>query len=430
MSEHGQGQNAADARHLVAELARLRDRLSTIVDEAFGLRPVSSFDELLDILEREQSAERIQLVNQRTELERELATVRASLSRAGAWLAKDFWLLYQAADATLRSVTLGEADTRAWLELQLARLRPAFDVCESERHGSRDRLTPAEQSALRGLHRWLHSPGGDGTLIEDAEFYHGQVAGESPAECERLEAEERGIDALGDAGVLASDIGERMDGISRALFERVGQILGTPKDSPSAHGCSAADDPPAAVAAAIVRTILDDERVSGPNSDTDAGAMFLAHALLGARMGWHARTVHPTEIDRVAELGAPSDEPKRTAWRFGFDLATKATPDESERPTEPELETPVVVINPNDPAPLWEQAERPAQLVPANQIPRAVLERFGRGLTAEQREYAKEHLRYRAPELLTARDRAILAAYDAEETARAKSPDTWLGGDR
>jgi hypothetical protein len=51
-------------------------------------------------------------------------------------------------------------------------------------------------------------------------------------------------------------------------------------------------------------------------------------------------------------------------------------------------------------------------------------------LTDELREYAREQLHYLAPELQSARDRAILAAYDAEETARTTSPDTWLGGER
>ena len=111
---------------------------------------------------------------------------------APSWLVKDFCALYRAALAEVSEsespTAIGEAEIA--LRAQLARLRPAFEVCESERRGAPDRLTAGEQFALTGLHRWLHSPGGDCELTESAQPYHEQLASESPAECNRLEAEE------------------------------------------------------------------------------------------------------------------------------------------------------------------------------------------------------------------------------------------------
>jgi hypothetical protein len=64
------------------EIGRLRDRLSEFVDEAFGWHPCASFDELLDILEREYHAERIRDVNRITALERALDRLDERLSVA------------------------------------------------------------------------------------------------------------------------------------------------------------------------------------------------------------------------------------------------------------------------------------------------------------------------------------------------------------
>lgn len=106
------------------------------------------------------------------------------------------------------------------------------------------------------------------------------------------------------------------------------------------------------------------------------------------------------------------------------------------------------MIDRNDPASTWEQAQRPPRLVPASEVPLGVRERldvsraaFNRlareakafepgKLTDELRAFAREKLSYRAPETLDDAERALLAAVDAEEQARAESPDTWLGGER
>jgi hypothetical protein len=140
------------------------------------------------------------------------------------WLVKDFHVLYRTAlvDPAIPDSGTAVHDFEA-LQVQLARLKPAFDVCEAERRASApvpfvlrgavpvtaeqaarfrdvsglsdvsaERLTPAERKALNALHRWLHSPVGDDALIEEAQDYHEQVEAEGGTEdCNRLEQEER-----------------------------------------------------------------------------------------------------------------------------------------------------------------------------------------------------------------------------------------------
>jgi hypothetical protein len=110
------------------------------------------------------------------------------------WLVKDFHVLYRvAAEAEVALLKVPRAaDTRAALQMQVARLRSAFEICEAERRGAPSRLTEAERKALNALHRWLHSPLGDDALIEEAQDYHEQVEAEGGAEdCERIQNEER-----------------------------------------------------------------------------------------------------------------------------------------------------------------------------------------------------------------------------------------------
>jgi hypothetical protein len=57
--------------------------------------------------------------------------------------------------------------------------------------GQPPRLTEAERKALNALHRWLHSPTGDGMLTDEAQDFHTQVEAECASECDRLEEEER-----------------------------------------------------------------------------------------------------------------------------------------------------------------------------------------------------------------------------------------------
>lgn len=57
---------------------------------------------------------------------------------------------------------------------------------------------------------------------------------------------------------------------------------------------------------------------------TAAGAAFIADAMRGATMAWHAREKHPGQVEDVARLAAPPDEPHRSSWLIGFRLAADA----------------------------------------------------------------------------------------------------------
>lgn len=331
-------------------------------------------------------------------------------------------------------------------------------------------VTDAERAALTALHRWLHSGRGDCELIEAAQEFHDQVESESPAECQRLEAEEQ---AEREADAAARAAADRANESARSLFDRVGAALGIGMPEPPAEheGCSPDAAPPSPLAGKIIRAIVLDERAVDAATD-EPSKLFMAHALRGAQMGWHARLKHPGEVDRVAELAAPKDEPTRSAWLFGFGVAVR-TADPATAPTpaapsvviggvcracgctnddcsqcvaktgvpchwvEPDLcsacapETrDVVLIDPKAPVPLWVQAERPAQRVPVSEIPASVLERLDAPVvvTTAMREYYRDELCYRAPETLNDNERRIIAAIEAEEKARAEQPDTWVGG--
>jgi hypothetical protein len=413
------------------------------------------------------------------------------------WLVKDFHALYLAADHA--SVALLEvpraAEVRTTLMMDLARLRPAFDVCEGERHGAPDRLTVAEREALTALHRWLHSPGGDWELIEAAQPYHDQVEGESPSDCERLDAEETrayagvhipspfpinaaahaALDSLGrvsEALVICDGLEPQLEdpfhcAVRAIRAALVGAPLPTVVEPPLPHD--------------VIAAIVDDDRAG----EQQTGSAFVRLAMRGALLGWHAKHAHPETIALAGRRGAPIDEPARSAWLTGFRLGAGLDPADDlgvdETPEAPKASTPGVcrvckctdddcsqcIAKTGEPC-AWVEPDlcsacdtdaaaelraRGLDLAAMNRgrlasgLPtisavqalarldatREVLEATAPApiaLNDELREYAREHLAYRAPELLTARDRAIRAAYDAEETARAKSPETWLGGDR
>jgi hypothetical protein len=87
------------------------------------------------------------------------------------------------------SATTNDGDELASMndaEQLVYRVLPSLlDELESLRDSHR---TSGEEKALDALHRWLHSPGGDGALIDDAETFH--VERES-LECHRLANEEQ-----------------------------------------------------------------------------------------------------------------------------------------------------------------------------------------------------------------------------------------------
>lgn len=337
------------------------------------------------------------------ELERDLAVARASLARAGGWLVKDFHALYQSAqalhEAIVRALAVDDDDdvralaaTQAHqaIALQLARLSPAYEACEAERRGAPDRLTAAEREALAALHRWLHSPGGDGELVEGAEQYHVQVEREGPDDCERLEEEE----ALAYAEVIVAR-------------------------------------PEPALPHEVIRAILDDDRAG----DVESGSAFVLCAMRGLQSGWHTKHGHPHLTRLMRQLVTPGDEGAHTAWLTGFRLALR---DESESPTLPDVQVAGVcrvcrctdedcrqcIAKTGEPC-RWVEPDLCSACVEASAKP---VEAFK--LTDAARDYYKSDLRYRAPEHLSPRDRLIIAAVDAEEALAAQSPETWVGGER
>jgi hypothetical protein len=254
------------------------------------------------------------------------------------------------------------------------RIRLLLAETELAQHatGTPDRLTAAERAALAGLHRWLHSPSGDCALIEDAQDYHEQVETESPSECERLDVEERDCPA-GDAEMLAAfdgavvwDGGPVRAGRRHTEPGPVGAIeLGGPSAPP--------------LPAAVRRAILDDEHAG----NDDAGAVFASYATRGAQVAWHARHAHPAQVELIASMGAPLEEPHRSAWLTGYRIAAPDG-DESESPTLPDV-----------------GESEPFEL------------------TDGDRAYYRGYPISRAPETYGPRDRQVVAAIAAEDEAKA-----------
>lgn len=330
-------------------------------------------------------------------------------------------------------------------------------------------LTDAEREALTALHRWLHHPSGDHELIEAAVPYHHQVDDELPGECERLD------DEIGIAERAERAEADEQRAVSlrvREVFHRVGVSLDVPAHElvgPMHERCSPETHwPPPPHAALIIRTIVDDERVSGKGAAELEAALFLSDALRGARMGWHGRLKHASELDRLAELSAPKDEPARTPWLFGFHVATTAEPGARKRGSpvleatnalgerlgevlagaggevafatcrvcgctdvdcsgciaktgepchwvEPDL---CSACSPAAPFPDTRPKDITGELVYTR--PKDSPEPFV--LTDAMREYYRIELRYRAPETLNVHEKRIITAVEAELESEGKAP--------
>jgi hypothetical protein len=260
------------------------------------------------------------------------------------WLVKDFHVLYQAAKAAVESAQRGVFITNELIALQvhLTRLSPAFDVCDHERQapGLPPRLTPAERTALAALHRWLHSPWGDYELTEAAQDYHDQVEAESPSLCKQLDVEER--DCPDVAPNLRADGAVALRDAFDAAVARDGippLRAGRRHTEPGPVGAIELGGPTAPrLPVAVLRAILADEHAS----NDAAGGAFVYHATSGAQMALHARHVHPGQVELVASLSAPLEEPHRSAWLTGYRIAA-ADGDESESPTLPDVGEPEAV---------------------------------------------------------------------------------------
>src|SRR5688572_10127868 len=228
---------------------------------------------------------------------------------AASWLVRDFWALYQTAKATLDIENVDDAvGTRGALREQIRRLAPAFEVCEQERRGAApSRLTVAEREALAAVHRWRHSPSGDGALMEGTEAFHIQCEAEAPDVCEALEAEEK--------AARSDTLAER----SRTIVDQARKVFSGVMDF-----AGSGEQPPPVLAARIIKRILEDERSSGDAADPHEAAEFLAAALRASKHGWLARR----DVEREAwprrleeSLAKVEGELAREAWRFGFETA-------------------------------------------------------------------------------------------------------------
>ncbi len=155
----------------------------------------------------------------------------------------------------------------------------------------------------------------------------------------------------------------------RASIEALASQLA---DIPEAahHYCQ----PSPRLAGAVVRALLAHPHVAEAKDAATAGE-FLSFALRGAQLGWHVRHAHPGDVHHVAVVGAPVHEPHRSAWLDGYRIGA---------------ETIVAPIH----------------------------------LTDALRSFHDTHLIYRAPEQLTAREREIISAVEAERAAAVGDPET------
>lgn len=290
---------------------------------------------------------------------------------------------------------------------ETAPLPPSADAVmgsASDLHSTSELVTIGQAEALAGLHRWLHEPGadGDGELVAASEQFHN----ECESECPRLERElaqggarhgrrfggqsstlERIRLALGVCEGLEPELSDPFHCAVRRVRLLLSGFDDEPGTAPAAEELAAPrsdellqlaampdlmpprpppmDPLPVAFTDAIVKMPIP----SGP--DAELGGHFMLWALRGATMAWHARQCHPAEVFWIGRTAAPTDEPDRSAWLAGYRLVV---PEEGR--TEPPL-VPFVV-------------------------------------TQAHREYYMHRLAYRAPEQLTAFDREVKAACEAE----------------
>lgn len=252
-----------------------------------------------------------------------------------SWLIKDFWSLYSAAQAVTVERLEGHAgDAFGFLVAQLNRLRPAFEVCDSERRGTPDRRTRAEGLALDGLHRWLHSPGGDGDLIEAASAYHDQAEAAELGACERLDCEAAADDSehrsklsvhgaltrIRSALSLSDGLEPQLGDPFHASVRRVRRVLDAHDDRSEPETSPGGTPAMQPLPVAITDLVMHHPIAAG--DDAELAAQFIRWAMRGAIVGHHAREAHPEQLTMTGRLGASRlDEPDREAWLTGFRLA-------------------------------------------------------------------------------------------------------------
>jgi hypothetical protein len=215
------------------------------------------------------------------------------------------------------------------------------------------------------------APGGP---ADDAELALAHAAGLMA----RLIADDEGRLERGDEGTLSPHHRELMDGwLNRPAVARARAAA---KVEPSdallqLPGATELDRPPPMepLPQAFVAAIVAMPIPSGP--DPELGGHFIHWAMRGATMAWHARQCHPGEVGWIARRASSElAEPDREAWLAGYRLVVpEATP-----------AAPVVPFELNE----------------------------------SHRSYYWRALVYRAPEQLSALDREIVAAVDAEHGAK------------
>lgn len=179
------------------------------------------------------------------------------------WLEPDFVALYTAAAATIDISTLSQTRAvRAALLAQLDRLRPAFDTLKRE-----------------------------------------------------LEQREARLDALANAARARAEKSPVEN-----LIHKLGQVVAIDTSMPEAgHDCGATVEGP--MPYAITAAIIDDP-VHVDAADVAVAGTWIAYAMRGAAMGWHAAHAHPNDVAGICRTVAASlDEPHRAAWEHGYRLA-------------------------------------------------------------------------------------------------------------
>lgn len=360
--EHGPTDNLADVtREILEPIAEWFDRHSMPLPGGVGNgepgAPMAYREPWASMLDVRLTARVAELEAEHAVLAREVERLRASEKRLTqialdfeaqraavtppAWLVKDFAALYAAAAATLENETLEQTMTvREGLRAQVSRLVPAFDICRWESGlvaGDQvERLTPAERLALDALHRWLHSPGGDGFLIEAAAGYHDQDELAAPGSCERLDREAADDDPehrskisvhgalarIRSALAFSDGLEPQMSDPFHVAVRRIRRVLEA-HDDRSEPETSPGGTPSFVLPVALTDLIMHHPIAAG--DDVEVATHFIRWAMRGAIEGHHARRTKPDEVHAIGrEHAAKLDEPDREAWLTGFRIAVEA----------------------------------------------------------------------------------------------------------
>ena len=353
-------------------------------------------------------------------VEQRIGRERRSLAAEPSWLIKDFWVLYSAArrlhEALMTAVHAehegsaprGElvADHHQGLALQLTRLAPAFDYCETARRGepppasaadddsgelvrrARERCGPAELLSVRhAVSSWLH---------------YDELSLIGPGNLARM--------VLGVLDALAIVHGAEAEGAAVELDAYIAESEGEPGRLPPRAMTDADRE---ALAALHVW-------LHHPGGDSD---------LIEATVAYHDQVEReqPGSCERLeATIGieqrAERDEERRRVApdERGLDLGALAAGGEVAFATCrvcgcTDLDCSGCIAKTGEPC-HWVEPDLCSACIPG-----AVLERLDGPLllTDAMRELYRIDLCYRAPETLNVHEKRIIAAVEAEKTGGA-----------